>query len=163
MARVEEGIRRHVVEALRPMVRQTELGFEAPIITKHYGGVIGHPLDRPLGTVTGQDHHALTTAFLIKYYGTGSTQGVDGPLHTVTSKARFGLVQVYGEPYRIADATMRMLAPSELFAAQGFPRGYQMTGTKTQQISLAGNSVCPQVAEAIVRANVVENEQRRTA
>jgi DNA (cytosine-5)-methyltransferase 1 len=58
---------------------------------------------------------------------------------------------------------MRMLAPSELFAAQGFPRGYQMTGTKTQQISLAGNSVCPQVAEAIVRANVVENEQRRTA
>lgn len=163
MARVEEGIRRHVVGALRPMLRPAPGGFDAPFVTKHYGGVIGHPLDRPIGTVTGQDHHALTTAFLVKYYGTGTTQALDCPLHTVTGKARFGLVQVYGEPYQIADATMRMLDPRELFAAQGFPAGYIMTGTKTQQISLAGNSVCPQVAAAIVAANVGTREQRRTA
>ena len=51
----------------------------------------------------------------------------------------------------------------DLFAAQGFPEHYiidpELNGrrlTKTAQIELAGNSVCPQVAAAIVRANTRE-------
>lgn len=39
---------------------------------------------------------------------------------------------------------------------QGFPPDYDILAgelTKTQQIALAGNSVCPQVAAALVRAN----------
>lgn len=44
---------------------------------------------------------------------------------------------------------MRALKPiPELFECNGKPL------TKTAQIALAGNSVCPQVAEAIVASNV---------
>ncbi len=132
----------------------------APIITKHYGRQIGHRVDsRPLGTITARDHHALTAAFLVKYYGAaaGQSQGLREPLHTVTSRARFGLVTIHGEEYQIVDIGMRMLQPHELFAAQGFPDDYQIAPTfngrpltKTAQIALAGNSVCPQVAAAVV-------------
>jgi DNA (cytosine-5)-methyltransferase 1 len=68
---------------------------------------------------------------------------------------------IHGEPYAIADIGMRMLAPHELFAAQGFPDGYEIAPavngrplTKTAQIRCAGNSVCPPVAEAIVAAQL---------
>lgn len=88
-------------------------------------------------------------------------QAIDGPLHTVTGKARFGLVTICGEPYEIVDIGMRMLQPHELYAAQGFPGDYDILPnfngkpiTKTSQISLVGNSVCPPVAEALVAANV---------
>jgi DNA (cytosine-5)-methyltransferase 1 len=70
-------------------------------------------------------------------------------------------VTIAGEDYEIADIGMRMLAPHELFAAQGFPASYQIAPevggkpmTKTAQIRCAGNSVCPPVAMAIVAANV---------
>ena len=154
-----------------------------PIITKHYGGVVGHRADQTLGTVTTRDHHALSVAllergdvsrraeqvraFLVKYYGAGpsQTQSLFEPLHTVTTKARFGLVMVHGEPYEIVDIGMRMLQPHELFAAQGFPASYVIDApfngrklNKTEQTALAGNSVCPQVSEAIVAANVFGRE-----
>jgi site-specific DNA-cytosine methylase len=51
------------------------------------------------------------------------------------------------------------VAINHLFNAQGFPPGYVIDPpfggkplTKTAQIECAGNSVCPQVAEAIVRS-----------
>jgi len=149
-----------------------------PVVTKHYGGVVGIPATAPLGTVTTQDHHALTAAklqpargtcaeevraFLLKYYGAeGQPQNQDlfAPLHTVTTnKARSGLgiVHIGGEPHEIVDIGMRMLQPHELFAAQGFPADYNIAPlfngrplTKTDQTALAGNSVCPDVARAVV-------------
>lgn len=140
----------------------------AAFLTKFYGTSTGAPLQLPLPTVTssggkGGGHLAEVRAFLIKYYGAESGQQTSlfDPLHTVTSKARFGLVTVHGEVYAIADIGMRMLQPHELFAAQGFPDDYEIAPehngkplTKTAQIALAGNSVCPQVAEAVVAANV---------
>jgi len=176
-----------------------------PVVIKHYGGVVGHGVDRALGTVTAKDHHALAAAFLTKFYGTstGSSlheplptvtsggnkggghlgevvafltkyysggedaadaqqQSLFAPLHTVTTKARFGLVMVRGVAYRIVDIGMRMLQPHELFAAQGFPDDYQIAPTfkgkpltKTAQTALAGNSVCPQVARALVTSAVL--------
>lgn len=50
------------------------------------------------------------------------------------------------------EIAMRMLTPRELARAQGFPEDYLLTGTKAQQIAGIGNSVCPPVAEAIVRS-----------
>ena len=53
-----------------------------------------------------------------------------------------------------------MLSPRELFRAQGFPDDYVIApfcdgrlATKTAQIRRCGNSVCPDVAEALVRAD----------
>jgi DNA (cytosine-5)-methyltransferase 1 len=124
-------------------------------LTKFYGTSVGSSLRAPLPTVTGQGQHlGHVSAFLIKYFGNClDGQPVTEPLHTVTSKARFGLVMVKGVPYRLVDIGLRMLTPRELARAQGFPESYQLTGSKTSQIARIGNSVCPIMAEALVRAN----------
>lgn len=49
----------------------------------------------------------------------------------------------------------------ELARAQGFPDGYQLTGTATNQVERIGNSVCPPVAEAVVRAQGFTPSPRR--
>lgn len=154
-------------ETLGTVTAQDHHALTAAWLTKFYGTSIGSDLRAPLPTVTanarGGGHLAEVRAFLMKYYGAGGraqNQALFDPIHTVTSKARFGLVTVHGEQYAIADIGMRMLQPHELFAAQGFPADYVIAPecngkplTKTAQIKLAGNSVCPQQAEAIVVAN----------
>ena len=124
----------------------------------------GQDVRQPMPTVTaGGWHVGEVRAFLLKYYGTAVGQDPRDPLHAVTSKARFGLVTIHGEEWQIVDIGMRMLTPRELFRAQGFSEGYvidpEMDGkplTKTAQIRLVGNSVCPQVARAVVEANYIE-------
>jgi len=82
-------------------------------------------------------------------------------MRTITSKERFGLVTVAGQLHAIADIGMRMLAPRELYRAQGFPDSYKIDipfngkpMSKTAQVRMCGNSVCPPVAAAIVAANL---------
>lgn len=131
-------------------------------LAKHYGGVVGSDLRQPIGTVTTKDHHSLVTAFMLKYYSADQDPRLEEPLHTITTRDRFGLVTVHveGEPYYIADIGMRMLQPRELFRAQGFPDSYVIDHaggkplTKTAQVRMCGNSVCPPIAAALVRANV---------
>lgn len=135
----------------------------AAFLAKHYGGVVGQPLDKTLGTITSRDHHSLVMAFMLKYYGTDQNPLLREPLHTITSKDRFGLVTVHGERHYIADIGMRMLQPTELFKAQGFPDDVKLIGTKTSQVELCGNSVSPPLAAALVRANLVEQAQERAA
>lgn len=84
--------------------------------------------------------------------------------------------------YVLVDITLRMLQPPELKAAQGFDENYIIdrglfvdpaTGAeqwlpinKTNQVRLIGNSVCPDEAEALVRANaadIIELYQRLAA
>lgn len=84
--------------------------------------------------------------------------------------------------YVLVDITLRMLQPPELKAAQGFDKDYiidrglfvdPVTGAeqwlpinKTNQVRLIGNSVCPDEAEALVRANaadIIELYQRLAA
>lgn len=125
----------------------------------------GQPVDEPLHTVSaGGLHMGEVRAFLLKYYGTDQDPRLEEPLHSVTTKDRFGLVTVTieGEEYVIVDIGMRMLTPRELFAAQGFPPDYVIEHdaegrpiTKTAQVAKCGNSVCPPLAEALVRANRV--------
>ncbi len=125
----------------------------------------GQGVDEPLGTISaGGTHAAEVRAFLLKYYSAAQHgQDMKEPLHTVTHQARFGLVTVTigGEEYVIVDIGMRMLTPRELFNAQGFPPEYVIEHdaegraiTKTAQVAKCGNSVCPPLAEALVRANM---------
>jgi len=254
MRRIAMGLRRYVLEAKEPYIVPA-------FLAKHYGGVVGHGLDRPIGTVTSVDHHSLVTAFLSKYYGqsigtdpaepcgalmqrnheaivtpflqhvqhaskangcmpaddplrtitaqpkgggmavvapwlaklygtcrhgqdireplptiTGGGQhvaevraflvkyyGQGGqladcrePMHTLTTKMRMGIVTVRGQDYQIVDIALRMLEPKELLRAQfgRFAARYKLVGTKARQVASIGNSVPPEVAEAIVRVNV---------
>ncbi len=61
-----------------------------------------------------------------------------------------------------------MLTPRELYRAQGFPADYIIERgadgralTKTAQVRLCGNSVCPPIARALVAANYAEAQAAR--
>ena len=132
-------------------------------IQRDFGKSIGAAMDGPVPTITGGGggHASLVRAFLVQYYSGGS-QAVSlfDPAPAVVSKDRIGIVKVEGVDYAIADISMRMLAPRELYRAQGFPDSYRIeiefNGkplTKTAQVRMVGNSVCPPLAAAIVREN----------
>lgn len=148
-----------------PLSTLTVRGTQQQLVTSHLIKLRGtardgQPVTEPLPTVTaGGTHIGEVRAFLLKYYGTDQAPNLRAPLDTVTTKDRFGLVTVAGQDYAIADIGMRMLTPRELFRAQGFPDDYAIEAgpdgaklTKTAQVRMAGNSVCPPVARAIVEA-----------
>lgn len=115
-----------------------------------------HSLDKPLGTLTGSRGKAICLPFITEYYGTAGARSVEEPLSTVTTKPRHGLAMVSlietMREFGIADIGFRMLALSELLAAQGFPRGYKLHGNVEDQTKQIGNSVCVRVAKAICEA-----------
>jgi DNA (cytosine-5)-methyltransferase 1 len=158
-------------EARAPLSTVTSTGAQQAVVSAGLLQMKGSdrrmsPAKEPARTVTaGGWHQAEVRAFLTKYYGEGGQdQSCRDPLHTATTKARMGLVLVEGEPYEIVDIGMRMLSARELFRAQGFPDSYvidrgvlpngrEIPLTKTSAIRMCGNSVCPPLAEALVRAN----------
>jgi DNA (cytosine-5)-methyltransferase 1 len=117
-------------------------------------------------------------AFLVKYYSNeDGGHGLDAPIGTITTKDRFAVVTVTIDAvtYVVVDIGMRMLTRRELANAQGFPADYELAplcdvaqrkdGTWRQlpaprplpvssSIRMIGNSVCPDMAEALARANV---------
>jgi DNA (cytosine-5)-methyltransferase 1 len=132
----------------------------------------GQQLTLPFPTVqAGGNHLAEVRAFLIKFYSQGGQWGkIDDPMPTIPTVDRIGLVVVRGELYRIVDIGMRMLTPRELAIAQGFPsikmgddHDYILDPivdskrlAARHQVRMIGNSVCPQVAAALVNANCAD-------
>lgn len=150
-------------------------------ISKYYSGCIRSDIsniDDPLHTITARpchsicqiqlsDHSEEVNAFLIKYYGKGIGQGIDEPIHTISSKDHFGLITIHGINCKIVDIGLRMLTPRELYRAQGFPDDYEIeigaSGkkmSKAEQIKRCGNSVCPDLAAALVKANFPEYAEK---
>lgn len=73
------------------------------------------------------------------------------------------LLFIRGVAHYIADITLRMLTPRELYNAMGFPPDYEIekdfTGNvypKNKQVARCGNAVCPPLAEAMTKANFPE-------
>lgn len=168
-ARFSHGVR-SVEEPLNTITAQ---GAAAGIVTSHLvklrGDNVGGPVTEPLHTVSAQGlHHGEVRAFLVKYYSHGGTdQPLTDPMHTIPTKDRLGLVMVRGEPWAIVDIGLRMLTPRELYRAQGFPDSYQIEVgaagepiTKTAQVRMCGNSVCPPLSRAIVAANYAETQHQ---
>lgn len=182
---------RRVLDLNKPLGTVTSGGNKFALVSaflaKHYSGVVGTRVNNPVGTITTVDHHSLVTvgmsdvptdraeevrAFLINYYGTGMSSAVNEPLNTCTGHVHSGLVAVRidGKEYAIADIGLRMLQPHELYAAQGFPAGYVFDRSgngaplsKEAQIRMCGNSVCPPVAAALVKANYGAAAELKTA
>ncbi len=147
------------------------------VVTSHLvklrNNQFGQTVDEPMPTLTaGGGHVGEVRAFLVKYYSEGGQlQECKEPLHTIPTKERFGLVTVHGEEYQIVDIGMRMLTPRELARAQGFPDDYILDPvvngkplSKTAQVRMIGNSVCPPLARALLVANFIHEQQiARTA
>lgn len=144
-------------------------------LAKHYGGIVGHEVGRPIGTVTARDHHAIVTSHLTQFRGSNQGKGdLLEPMPTLTAQGNHiaevrALLSAYlgnerdgqavtvdGVDYQIVDIGMRMLSPRELLRAQfgRFADEYVLVGTHEAQIAGIGNSVCPELAEAIVRSNL---------
>jgi DNA (cytosine-5)-methyltransferase 1 len=127
-------------------------------------GLPGHP--PPVA-----DHTRAVRAFLTTYYSSDGTKGkgqrLDEPARTITAKARLGLVTVEGTEYQIVDIGMRMLEPHELLRAQfgRFADAYDLSAatTKAGKVRLIGNSVCPEVAEAVVASNLTGERREAVA
>jgi DNA (cytosine-5)-methyltransferase 1 len=159
-------------------------GLVAAYLVKHFGGVYGQSLEQPTSTITAQDHHSLAALSLAKFRGTAANQPMSTdprePLPTVSAGGihvaqviaflsahgvtREPVVMVDGAPHAIVDIGMRMLEPHELLRAQfgRFAESYDLSAaeTKAAKVRLIGNSVPPEVAEAIVRANCCPDQAR---
>ena len=146
----------------------------ATFFAKYYGTGDGARTDAPCHTITVKDRMAHMQAAL---QAPPFTEAHEARAREVAEFLRahgawdggdLVTLDIVGTRYVIADIGMRMLTPRELFTAQGFPRDYVIEGvweqdgdgtwdwrsfTKNTQVSCVGNSVCPPVAAAVVRAN----------
>ncbi len=164
-------------------------GLASAFMERAFGGSVGQGLDDPAPTITAggggksslvsltlsPEHEAgalRVAAFLISYYGTENISACDSPAPTITTKDRLAMVTVMvkGTPYVIVDICLRMLKPSELYKAQGFPADYIISHgadgkpfTKTQQVHMCGNSVSPPPMAALARANDPWRTEQREA
>lgn len=151
------------VNTPHPTITQSnhDMVVSAACMVKYYGNEQGGvPVTDPLHTITSKDRMGLVTAHL---------EGVDDRAAETRAWLRKwnvigpdddAVICHAGQNYRIFDICMRMLAPRELYAAQGFPRSYIIDDlpdgtrlTKTAQVRMCGNSVPPQLVAALVRAN----------
>jgi DNA (cytosine-5)-methyltransferase 1 len=165
MTRIREGLAQFggtpVIVAMEHGGRVLSAGNPLPTITTARGGAFGvayllpqqsggklRPVQDPAPTVST----AGAIGLVIEYYGTGGARPVSLPLPTVTCKHRFGLVQE-----RRGELFFRMLQPHELAGAQGFPPGYQFTGTKTEQVRQIGNAVPCGFARALILAQLTQS------
>ncbi|MFZ5833557.1 MAG: DNA cytosine methyltransferase [Planctomycetota bacterium] len=100
--------------------------------------------------------------FVMVYYGSdgaGGFQTLDRPLRTVTTLDRFAIVRP-----NCVGHEMRMLQPTELAVAMGFPATYRFPflATRRDCVKLMGNAVCPPVMRAIVRALLSHSPSQRS-
>jgi DNA (cytosine-5)-methyltransferase 1 len=154
-----------ISEPVRTLDASNRYGLVSAFITQFNNHCDGSGMDEPIGTMTAQSNHfGEVMAYMIKYYNSEDNLApVDEPLHTITAHDRMGLVTVRGQDYKIIDIGLRMLTPRELFDAQGFPHSYIIDRDadgneypRSEQVARCGNSVCPPIPTALVRANLPE-------
>jgi DNA (cytosine-5)-methyltransferase 1 len=134
-------------------------------------GKTGSAIDVSLPTVTTQDRFAFVKVMLERdgdRIPTGFWHVWEFLLQQLGPDAPPPIVLLPDGIYLITDLGMRMLRPRELARAQGFPDSYILDPvvatirngkvvykpmTITEQVKKIGNSVCPHVAAALIRAN----------
>jgi site-specific DNA-cytosine methylase len=149
---------------------QTAVGADAPLTTvatsgahhgltvppgflvKNYGGYLTPernftPPDRPIGTVTANDHHSLVVPFRGKRCKPTTT---GTPLHAMATRDSAALVQP--DDADVMECRLRMLKPREHLRAQRFPDSYTVRGNQGEQTMQAGNAVSANVANWLGRA-----------
>ncbi|AMD90087.1 DNA cytosine methyltransferase [Desulfovibrio fairfieldensis] len=147
---------------LHTLTSKEHMALTSACLVKYYGTAKAADVGEPMHTITAKARMGLVEAEARqnseprRYEQVRDflrTWGVIGP----KDEAEF----IYqGVVHRITDILMRMLAPRELYTAQGFPPDYIIDRlpdgkclTKTAQIRMCGNSVPPELVEALVRAN----------
>ena len=173
---------RNADEPIATLTAKADSCLVSANIVRQFGNSDAAAADLPVGTITagGGGKTQLVASHVLKMRHHSTGQSCDQPIDTISAGGKhFGEVRAFlercngersdaaitwnGERYYIADIGMRMLEPHELYAAQGFPESYQIAPvingkrlSKAAQVRMCGNSVCPPLAAALVRANVPE-------
>lgn len=139
MRRIEAGLRKFCGKELEPFL----------VVMRGSKADRSQSLDRPVPTITaGAKHMALCEPFIVQFNNNSKAFSVEKPLPTVMSKDKFGLCAPEAQGTRL-DIRFRMLQPHELAAAQGFPKDYQFTGNRGEQVKQIGNAVPTHLAQAL--------------
>lgn len=165
--------------ARRPLSTVTNTGSQQQIVTAHLAtlrrNIVGTEAAEPLLTVAaGGEHHAVVQSGMADLAHGLTVEQVAGAKR-VTALMReyhgiakdlcgdFVTVMINGETYVIVDLGLRMLTPRELYKAQGFPESYIIDVghdgrkfSKSAQVRMVGNSVCPNITKALIQANLPE-------
>lgn len=160
-------------DPLRTVMTAESFAVTAPFFAKYYGTGDGSRADEPLHTITVKDRMAHVQADLApptfgpEHHARAREVAEFLRAHDAWDGGEFVTLTIAGVDYVMTDIGMRMLTPRELFNAQGFPPDYVIEGIweerdgdwhwkpfpKDVQVSCCGNSVCPDLARAIIAAN----------
>lgn len=140
-------------------------------ISEFKGQDKGQPADNPLRTITaGDGEFGVVKTVIVKIAGNQPLYNWPKVREMLNTHCGYGLkddeillFHIGANFYFIADIGLRMLCPKELYAAMGFPADYiidrDFLGNeykRSAQVARCGNAVCPQLAKAIVSANLPE-------
>lgn len=161
-------------EATEPMPTVTAVDHNALCaahVAEFKGQDIGQSADKPLRTITASAGEFAECRAVLAKVTPGRDLGRWPQIRELLNKYcgydlkddEVILLVIRNIAYYIADITLRMLTPRELYNAMGFPVDYIIERDylgnaygKSKQVARCGNAVCPPMAEAMVRANFPE-------
>lgn len=159
-----------ITEPMHTITAHDREAVAAAHIVEFKGADIGQSLNKPLRTITASAGEFADLRAVLEKADCGSL-GRWPEIRALLNhycgyhlaKDEVLLLEIGGTAWYIADITLRMLTPRELYNAMGFPPDYIIdrdykgnTYGKTKQVARCGNAVCPPLAEAMVRANLPE-------
>ncbi|MDR3599391.1 MAG: DNA cytosine methyltransferase [Desulfosporosinus sp.] len=167
------GIGQEVTEPLHTITTSAgHFGEIRAFLTSYYGNSddLGQSTSEPLRTITTKDRFGVVSVKVTKaedINDLGHWQKVRDLLNEYCgynlAENEILLFCINGIYYFISDIGLRMLAPRELFNAQGFTVDYIIDHdsegkklSKATQVARCGNAVPPPFAEHLVRANLPE-------
>lgn len=152
---------------------------QSAFIDQQYGNGTPASIEVPANTLTTSPKLALVNLkFLLNPQFASKGSSIEKPCftliarmdkrppHIVSAETGEGMIVIYENDsevmvrikefmaeHGIIDIKMRMLLVEEMLKIQGFPEGYVLTGTQTDQKKFIGNSVVPLIAQKLVEAN----------
>lgn len=158
----------------------TKERYAAQFIDYDYSSPTSTSLDSVAGTITTVPKHKLVSAQWIvdtQFSNKGRSIELPGqtliakmdkkPLYLISASQNKQIDQSVIKPtdsqtcieiknfmqaHKMLDIKIRMLHVEELKLIQGFPKDYELTGTKTNQLKFIGNSVVPLMSQRLVEA-----------
>lgn len=167
------GIGQEVIEPLHTITTSAgHFGEVRTFLTTYYGNSddLGQATSEPLRTITTKDRFGVVSVKVTKADDLSNLGHWQQARELLNEYCGYNLAEndillfcINGIYYFISGIGLRMLAPRELFNAQGFPEDYVIdvdyygkSYPKSAQVARCGNSVPPPFAQALVRANLPE-------
>lgn len=139
-------------------------------LVQYYSTGTALDIQKPMPTCTTKDRMAVVKTYLVKYTPGANLHNWSQIRKLLNKYAGYNIaddeiliLEIDGVQYFIADITLRMLMPHELYGCQSFPADYIIDRTSDgkkmpihEQVKKVGNSVCPVMAKALAAANCAD-------